>query len=386
MDAIDLPHEIWFLIMYMCDEPTRLCMSQISRLHYALFRNLDSICRIKPCAPTEIVYNLFHTRRKIQVHAIGEFNQWCFMATAYDLREIKWIFNSTPRASYEHLQITRQFSSYAIPNTLGRLELQLNSPIGDCVLKSLCASLPCAKSLNILILNQIGVPDLAHIINSLSIRATDNYAIPLETLHINICEQNSSIYPSNVQISGLRWIRDLSMIVHPHTQLTDQSGAQQIIDEFTKVSEASLINFAYWGMPLQNVTQWSKMIHRSQLTLIDVVVPAFSAELPPTDTEIAIDNASQLKNLTIVWQKVRLDFVLKNKSNLETLIHYGTAYNVQLLIPQLAVLHNIQKFHMDVNIGSSFVEQMKRVIKWPKCTSFYAGGCWHTTKQMMFVF
>lgn len=296
------------------------------------------------------------------------------MATSNELREIKWIFNSTPRLAYEHIGISSRFSSYVIPPQLTTLELHMNAPIGDYILKSLCASLPCAKSLSSLKLVRIGVSDITHLINALSIRGRDNYATPIDSLHINVYEHNSSTYAHTIDISGLRWVRDLYINVDPQTRITDQLGMQQIVDEFMGVSENALSRFEYWGPPLKEAEKLSAMIHRSRATLYHLVVPQFPPTSSTTNVERAIDNASQLKTLKILWQSVRLDFVLKNKEHLETLVHYGVAYNIELLVPQLALLHNIREFYMSVNLGSAFTESMKASVKWPFCTVFYAGS------------
>lgn len=295
------------------------------------------------------------------------------MADAHDLRVARWVFHTTIQPFFLYQPAPVKLFA-ALPPTLHTLELELHCPLGEYMMRSLCASLCHARALTTLKVGAITGDEFVRIIQGLSVRGRDNTTAPLRALDACVHSPDGSKWPRELDVSGLRWLTDLSITLVDGTRADEAARVQSVVEMMLAVGAAPMRSFLYAGPPLSDTAPWTQMVYRSAASLQHLVMPMFSPTLAATDAEMAVRMAGQLESLSVMWQSARLDYMLGEKPRLQRLHHYGAVMGTQFLVPQLGALPAVEEFYLAASVDAAFVDAMTKMVRWPRCHTIVLGG------------
>lgn len=368
-----LPVELLLLIVGLCDVPARTQLKLVSRQFYVLSAECQRhrTCLILPNASSAP----FRRRQHVQVMAGGEPSLWARMSEADDLRSATWRFSCVLQPRVPEFSLAPPGFFNAIPATLHTLELHADRCFGLFMLRSLCASLMPAWALQRLVLVNFAAAEFAHVVNALAARATSPFNHALRVLDVRISDAASCLWPDQIDVAGLLHLTHLDVRVELHAGALEKSGVRSIVDHTLELARAPMTFFAYHGAPLSSPAGWTSMVLRSAATLTSLVMPQFPPTAPSTEAEMAVDAVAGLEQLHVHWQSARLDFMLRNKTQLRTLHHYGGVRDSVQLLGQLAGLVAMAEFFVACDLGMRFATLLfQSAVHWPACTALHLGG------------
>ena len=367
-----LPAELILLIAFYCGPAGRREFKQCSRQAYWGVREHQRKCMLEIYPSRDAS---FDRRRYVMSHAGSTHDMWLRMSTADELSAIHWTFSATIQTPMAmHIaNIPRTFFS-ALPATLQVLELTVLRSFGPFMMRSLDASLPHASGLQRVVLRGFTTAEIAHVINSLARRARHPFNQWITQFVADVSTGEVLTWPSGVDASGLALLSELRINVRGNLTATECAGLQHVVDAIMASGKSAISHFEYIGPPLAGVDAWTAMVRRSAATLVDLTVPPFYLGAQPTLAEMAIDAATNLRRLVITWQYARLDFVLRNKPQLEVLHHYGGVANPQCLVAQLTQTISMRDFLLAADLGAEFADLVHKFVRWPQCASVALGG------------
>lgn len=375
------PFELLLMIVALLDPSDRntLCCTST---------RLNAVCRryrrrrllaILPSAPA----NPYQWRCCVVVYAVDSsaLQRWCEMSSAENLESVSWVFNCVIRQP--PMNALPMHFICALPVTLQRLNLCANgAQPGDCLIRSLCASLPNALSLIALELYGFGAPDVCAVVNALSVRARRPVNCPLREFRVHLTQQSSlswALEPDGtvaLDTSGLACVEQFKLLTHDVALPNELAFVSSLANQALGANVARVQTFEYTGPPLPSAESWSSMVLRSAETLHELIVPPFCADVSPTVAEMAVDKASCLQQLSVHWQSARLDMMLRNKPALRVLSHYGTVADTDgaLLGEQMARLSTLQHVTIFGPTGPCLPHILATQAHWPAVKSVNIHG------------
>lgn len=375
------PLELLLIIVALVDPIDRNALSRTSTRFNAVCRRYRRrrLLAILPSAPA----HPYRWRCNVVVCATdsGALQRWCEMSSAENLESASWIFNCVIRQP--PMNALPMHFICAIPVTLQRLTLNAHSAQpGDCLLKSLCNSLPNAPALTALGLYGFGAPDVCAVVNALGVRAKRPVNCPLREFRVHVTQQSSLGWTPEpdgtieLDTSGLICVEQFELRSCNVSFPNELAFVSALGDQAVASNATCVQTFQYSGPPLQRVDSWSSMVLRSAETLRELVVPPFAVDLAPTTAETAVDKAFRLEQLDVHWQSARLDMMLRNKPALRVLTHYGTIADDSgsLLGEQMSRLSTIQQVMIAGPTGPCLPHILVSQAYWPVVQSVQISG------------
>ena len=369
-----LAPELLAHIVGFCDPQSRTSVRRVCRRFVTAVDDCEGICYARLGIPVEMLMDVCQRRRRVAMHVAGDTREWCAVASSLTCRSVAIAISATPAPRWWVSNSVARHAYCMLPMQLTRLELHFNAPIGQFALNSLCSSLPFARSLSAVFIRNVPVQDLCHILNALAMRKRHPFNTPLVVFEAAVGTiQASGSAPETVDISGLSDVSEFHCRVEPVCTNQDQEVTREISDQFSALAKGPMRAYTYTGPPLHDPLSWASLIHRSAHTLEQITVPMFNDENYAPEIEFAVDGLHRVRDLRVMWPYAKIDYMLRNKSNLEILVHWGKVENWETLLAQLCAMVCVTEFYLAVTPPRDFFGEFERQVRWPKCHALRMG-------------